>query len=357
MNRRPTIYDVAEAAGVSASTVSRAFARPGRVNAETAARIFEVAKELGYRTSALPGLTTTHTRTLALVVTDITNPFYAEIIRGAHEAAGELGYTILLSHTQEDAQLERTWTERELSGVEGVLLTSSRMSDSAIRMLAKQKPVVVLNRALPEVPSLLVDNARGVRRALEHLGELGHRSVLYVAGPETSWTDGTRWQALREAGYELEIKVRRVGPVGGPTLRAGHAVAEQVASHEASAVIAYNDVLAIGLMHGLRALGVRVPEDLSVVGFDNTLLAEIVSPQLTTVAAPLHALGTTGVRNLVGMIRGAVPNRDPRVLPVRLVVRGSTAQRRRNSTSPARGTTKTSGSASAAVTSIDAGSR
>ncbi|MGN6754410.1 MAG: LacI family DNA-binding transcriptional regulator [Intrasporangium sp.] len=357
MQRRPTIYDVAEAAGVSASTVSRAFARPGRVNADTAAHIFEVAKQLGYRTSALPGVTTARTRTLALVVTDITNPFYAEIIRGAHEAAGELGYTILLSHTQEDAQLEREWTERELSGVDGVLLTSSRMSDSAIRMMAKQKPLIVLNRALPEVPSLLVDNARGVRRALEHVGELGHRSVLYLAGPETSWTDGTRWQALREAAHELQVRVRRIDPHAPPTLRAGQAVAEQVARHEATAVIAYNDVLAIGLMHGLRALGVRVPEDLSVVGFDDTLLAEIVQPQLTTVAAPLHALGTAGVRNLVAMVRGAVPSREPRVLPIRLVVRGSTAQRRRNSTSPARGTTKTSGSASAAATSIDAGSR
>jgi LacI family transcriptional regulator len=144
-------------------------------------------------------------------------------------------------------------------------------------------------------------------------------------------------------------------------LRSGQAVAEQVAEQarrqEATAVVAYNDVLAIGLMHGLRAIGLRVPEDLSVVGFDNTLLAEIVQPQLTTVAAPLHALGTTGVRNLVAMIRGAVPSREPRVLPVRLVVRGSTGQRRRNSTSPARGTTKTSGSASAAATSTEAGSR
>ncbi|HET8595727.1 MAG TPA: LacI family DNA-binding transcriptional regulator [Intrasporangium sp.] len=361
MERRPTIYDVADAAGVAASTVSRAFARPGRVNAETAARIFEVARELGYRTSALPGLTRARTRALALVVTDITNPFYAEIIRGAHEAAGELGYTILLSHTQEDAQLEREWTERELSGVEGVLLTSSRMSDSAIRMMAKQKPVIVLNRALPEVPSLLVDHARGMQRALEHLGELGHQSLLYVAGPETSWSDGARWRALRDAAQEHGVRARRIGPGAPPTLRSGQAVAEQVAEqarrHEATAVVAYNDVLAIGLMHGLRAIGLRVPEDLSVVGFDNTLLAQIVQPQLTTVAAPLHALGTTGVRNLVAMIRGAVPSREPRVLPVRLVVRGSTGHRRRNSTSPARGTTKTSGSASAAVTSTEAGSR
>src|SRR4029450_8729627 len=103
-------YDVAKAAGVAASRVSRAFSRPGRVNARTAERIFAAARDVGYRTEVLPGLTGKRTRSIALVVTDITNPFYSEIIRGAHEAAGESGYTILLSHTQEDAQLERDRT-------------------------------------------------------------------------------------------------------------------------------------------------------------------------------------------------------------------------------------------------------
>lgn len=208
MESKATIYDVARAAGVAASTVSRAFARPGRVSAETARRVFAAAAEVGYRSSALPGLTGSRTRSLALVVTDITNPFYSELIRGAHEAAGAAGYMILLSHTREDAQLERDWTERELGAVDGVLLASSRMSDSAIRMIAKQKPMIVLNRRIPEVPCVVTDNARGARRAVEHLAELGHDTITYVAGPETSWADGMRWQALREAAYELEMRGR-----------------------------------------------------------------------------------------------------------------------------------------------------
>ncbi len=356
MERRPTIYDVAEAAGVAASTVSRAFARPGRVNAETAARIFEAAQKLGYRSGSLAGLVPTRTRSIALVVTDITNPFYADIIRGAHEAAGELGYTVLLSHTQEDAQLEREWTERELRAVEGVLLTSSRMSDQAIRMMAKQKPVIVLNRRLPEVPSILVDNARGMRRAVEHLAELGHDSVTYVAGPESSWTDGVRWQALREAAYELDLKVKRVGPSNSPTIQAGFARAREISNQRATAVIAYNDVVAIGVLKGLLRLGLDVPGDVSVVGFDNTLLAEITEPELTTVAAPLHAMGATGVRNLVAMVGGAVPSREPIVMPMRLVTRRSTGQRSRKRTSPALGTTNAPPSASPA-TSRESGSR
>jgi DNA-binding LacI/PurR family transcriptional regulator len=346
MDRRPTIYDVATAAGVAASTVSRAFARPGRVNADTAQRIFAAAERIGYRTSALPGLASTRTRSLALVVTDITNPFYAEIIRGAHEAAGEAGYTILLSHTQEDAQLERDWTERELASVDGVLLASSRMSDSAIRMVAKQKAVVLLNRRIPEVPCVITDNGRGARRAVEHLAELGHTTITYVAGPENSWADGMRWQALREAAYELELKVRRVGPSNAPTVNAGFRHAAELLRDQVTAVIAYNDMLAIGVIKGLTKRGAHVPRDVSVVGFDNVMLAEIVDPALTTVAAPLRAQGVTGVKTLIAVIGGAVPGREPIVLPVKLVVRESTAQRSRKSTSPARGTTSVPGSAS-----------
>lgn len=357
MDRRPTIYDVAQAAGVAASTVSRAFARPGRVKAETARRIFEAAEQLGYRTTTLPGLVSSRTRTLALVVTDITNPFYGDIIRGAHEAAHELGYTLLLSHTQEDAQLEREWTERELTAVEGVLLASSRMSDSAIRMMAKQKPVVVLNRRLPEVPCILVDNARGMRRAVEHLTELGHDAVTYVAGPESSWTDGARWLALREAALELDIRVRRIGPCNTPTVHAGFGRAREVVTTSSTAVIAYNDAVAIGVVKGLTRLGVPVPEAVSVIGFDNTLLSEIIEPELTTVAAPLQAMGATAVKNLVAMTGGAVPSREPIVMPVRLVVRRSTGQRSRNRVSPALGTRNVSSSASAAARSTESGSR
>jgi DNA-binding LacI/PurR family transcriptional regulator len=353
MEPRPTIYDVAKAAGVAASTVSRAFARPGRVNADTAAKVFAAARELGYRTTSLSGLTTSRTGTLALVVTDITNPFYAEIIRGAHESAADLGYTVRLSHTQEDAHIERAWIEHELSTVEGVVLASSRMSDSTIRTLAKQKPVVVLNRRLPEVPSLLIDNARGMRRAMEHLGELGHTSVTYVSGPEASWTDGVRWQALREAAFELDMKLRRVGPTQKPTIDAGFGRVGEIMAQPTTAVIAYNDVLAIGVIKGLRRMGVSVPDDVSVVGVDNILLAEVVEPELTTVASPLWAQGQTAVKNLVAMINGAVSTGEPVLMPAELVVRRSTAQRSRNRTSPALGTTKVSPSASAAARSIE----
>jgi DNA-binding LacI/PurR family transcriptional regulator len=177
--------------------------------------------------------------------------------------------------------------------------------------------------------------------------------VTYVAGPEASWTDGVRWQALREAGYELDIKVRRVGPIQKPTIDAGFARVGDVLAQPTTAVIAYNDVLAIGVIKGLHRRGVTVPGDVSVVGVDNILLAQVIEPELTTVASPLRSQGETAVRNVVAMIGGAVPAGEPLVLPVKLVVRRSTAQRSRKRTSPALGTTKVSGSASAAARSIE----
>src|SRR4051794_6914502 len=162
----PTIYDVAEACGVAPSTVSRAFSRPGRVNAETADRIRRVAEEMGYRANPLArALPTGRTSMLALVVSDVTNPFYFSIIRSAQAAANAADYTMLVVDVHESAGIERKALERPLPLVEGVILGTSRMSDTAIRGVARQRPTVVLNRVLTGIPSVVTDNARGMRRA------------------------------------------------------------------------------------------------------------------------------------------------------------------------------------------------
>lgn len=325
---RVTIYDVASEADVSPSTVSRAFSRPSRVNSETAERIRQVAERLGYRTNPLArALTTSRTRMIALVIADITNPVYAEIVRGAQEVAADGEYTTVLIDAQESDRLERAAVERTMSTVDGIVLASSRMSDSAIRMVAKQRPVVVLNRALADVPCVVTDDPRGVRRAAEHLGELGHDHITYVAGPQASWPNGVRWRSLLEAGMELEIKVRQIGPFS-PTMAGGERAAQELCARPSTAVLAFNDQMAIGIIRGLSRMGVDVPGDVSVVGFDNILAADIVTPGLTTVAAPLFAEGSAATRHLLTMIEGAPGHTGrPMVLPVRLVVRDSTAVR------------------------------
>ncbi|MFE5325275.1 LacI family DNA-binding transcriptional regulator [Embleya sp. NPDC056575] len=328
--KAPTIYDVARAAGVAASTVSRAFARPGRVNAATAERIRRVAAELGYRVNPLAsGLPTGRTSMLALVVSDVTNPFYAEIIRGAESAAAEAGFVLLLIDAQESDRVERASLERALPAVEGLVLAGTRLSDSAIRMTAKQRPVVVLNRDVADVPSITLDNPHGMLVTAEHLARLGHRTVTYVAGPEASWADGMRLRSLREAATGMGLRVQRVGPFA-PTVVGGREAVDALPADLPTAVVAYNDQLAIGVVLALQARGVRVPRDVSVVGFDDIFPTRIVRPGLTTVAAPLRAQGRAAVDALLSSRGKPAPRTGkPMTLPVKLVVRDSTARARR----------------------------
>ncbi len=323
-----TIYDVAAAAGVAPSTVSRALARPGRVSASTAAKVRAAAVELGYRrSSAAPALVTAPSRLIAMIVADIGNPVFQDIIRGAEAACGNAGYTMILVNGQESASHERHAAEQLLSTVDGLILTSPRLSDSGIRVLAKQRPVIVLNRIVRGLPSVLTDASRGARRAVEHLGQLGHRNITYLGGPEASWTDGIRWRSVEESGLQLEIRTRRVGP-HTPTPGGGERAAHHWAQSPTSAVVAFNDLMAIGFIRGLRALGVEVPRDVSVVGFDNSLTGALTTPGLTSVASPLSLQGGTAVRNLVAIIGGARSSQEPVLLPVKLVPRASTSRAR-----------------------------
>lgn len=338
-SRPVTIYDVAAAAGVAPSTVSRAFSRPGRVNAETADRVRRIAGLLGYRVAPLNRPEPVGpTSIIALVISDVTNPFYNEIIGGAEAAAAEADYTMLLANTRGSADIERDALERVIPTVDGIILATTVMSDSTIRVITRQRPVLVLNRAVSDVPSIVLDTPFGMRRAAQHLAELGHHTITYAAGPEASWTDGIRWRALREAAADLQLQTRRIGPFD-PTVAGGAAAADELDPHRTSAIIAYNDRMAIGLIRRLTALGVRVPDDVSVVGFDNILSAELLTPPLTTVAGPLFIMGTVAVHNLLAIIDGAHPHTgDPAVLPTRLIVRGSTAERshRRHLRAPGR---------------------
>jgi len=300
------------------------------VNTVTAERIRKVAAELGYRVNSLAsGLPTGRTSMLAMVVSDVTNPFYAEIIRGAESAATAAGYVLLLIDTQESNRWEHESLQRVLSVVEGVILAGSRLSDSAIRMAARRRPLVVLNRDVADVPSIVLDISCGMRLAARHLDRLGHRTLTYVAGPEASWADGMRWRGLRDAAAELDQRVHRVGPYA-PTIAGGRAAAHQLSKDMPSAVLTYNDQLAIGLVLALHTYGVKVPAEVSVIGFDDIFPTEIVTPALTTVAAPLRTQGQAAVKTL--LTAGGTtsrPNR-PRTLPVKLITRGSTARARRS---------------------------
>ncbi len=325
--RAATIYEVAEAAGVSPSTVSRTFSRPGRVSVRTADHVRAVAARLGYRAEGVFRPTApTGSKIIGVAIADLTNPFYFGILRGAEWAAARAGYTLLLVDAQESDVIERENLARVIPLVSGLVVGSTRTSDTVLRSVSKNTPVVILNRHVGGLACVVPDCHRGMRRAVEHLASLGHQHIHYLAGPDASWINGMRWVALREAAYELGVHEHRLGPTA-PTVEGGHHAATQVAQRGAKAVVCYNDVMAMGLMRGLSDLGLRVPEDVSVIGFDNTFASDLVTPRLTTVAAPLTTIGETAVRHVLAMIGGATPRGDaPTVVPVKLIVRGSTAR-------------------------------
>lgn len=328
VERAPTIYDVARLAGVAPSTVSRALSRPGRVSVATAAKVRAAARSIGYQRSpeASP-LDKPRTRLIAMVVADIGNAVFTENIRGADIAAEEAGYTMFVVDSRESSVREQRAVTRFIDEVEGLILTSPRMSAAGILDIAKQRPVVVLNREVGGLPSVLTNGGRGAALGAEHLAKLGHEELTYLSGPEASWADGDRWRRLEEASETLGMKVRRIGP-NLPTLAGGARAAQRWSENTTTGVIAFNDMMAIGFIRQIQALGLRVPDDVSVIGFDNSRVAQLTQPSITSVASPLPQQGAAAVRILLSMVGGARAPERPHYLPVRLMERESTGKAR-----------------------------
>ncbi len=320
-----TIYDVAELAGVSPSTVSRALGKPGRISAATEARIRVAAEQLSFRINPMArALHTGRTHTLALVVADITNPVVFGIVRGAEREASAEGYTLVIAESQESGATEAEVVQRLLPSVDGVILATSRLDDAAIRELSAKKPVVLINRAVDDVAAILPDVEAGVAALLAHLDDLGHRSVAYLSGPDTSWVSVRRWEHLLEHAERRGMALVEVGP-NAPTIEGGRRIARRVRAAQVTAVVAFNDLIAIGLMQALAENGVRVPAELSVAGFDDIFGSELIVPALTTVRAQLEQAGQRAARHLLAELATGVAAAESQLLSTELVVRGSTA--------------------------------
>ena len=217
----PTIYDVARAAGVAPSTVSRAFSRPGRVNPQTVEHVRAVAKAIGYqgRTRVRPPAPQ-NLPMIGVLVGDVTDPAVAEFVCGAESAAAEANYTMLLSRCQVLEQGQTEVLDHILGGVEGVVLANPRIADPVVAAIGDRWPVVALDRVPAGVPSVLANHAQAAHLAAEHLAGLGHQHIGYVAGPVKSWADGSRWHALQNAAADLHLQISRLGPFM-PTVSGG----------------------------------------------------------------------------------------------------------------------------------------
>ncbi|MDQ4490139.1 LacI family DNA-binding transcriptional regulator [Sinomonas sp. ASV486] len=300
-----TIYDIAALVGVNASTVSRALSRPGRVSAATQRRIEDAARELDYHVNTVArAVKTGRLQTIGLLVPDIAYAVYQDILRGAERAAREVDYVVLVGEEFRSAQAELDWARRVRAAVDGVILASPRIPDARIREFAGDKPTVVVNRVLNGVPSVVPDVAPGVRAAVVRAAELGHRRLLYIPGVGSSWMSRSRWDILEAAGAEAGIEAVSAPP-GMPSRRRGAELADDVLASGCSLVIAFNDLIAIGLLQELQDRGVPVPERLSIVGFDNIRGSDFTSPRLATIGAPLNEAGGQAVRMLLARIEGS----------------------------------------------------
>lgn len=330
-----TIGQVAAAAGVSRATVSRVMNGQSTVAADIAERVRAAAAELRYRPSTVArGLSLGRTNSVALVVPDLGNPMFQQILRGAIAAAEPFGFRFLVAETAEHADTEAEIALEARLRCDALILAAPRSPEAILRELLPQvEPAVLINRDVAEldVPTVRVDYGAGVHSVVDHLVALGHRQLAYVAGPRASASHALRVRALEEA-RERHPGLRVTTVACGSTVDDGYRVADEVLAREATGVVAFNDLVAFGLLARLNETGVDVPGDISIAGFDDIELARYATPSLTTAAVPQAELGRRawGLLHQLVSAQGAtpstgrsIPSRTRLVMPG-LVVRSST---------------------------------
>lgn len=319
----PTVRDVAAAAQVSISTVSRALSKPDLVAVDTREHVRAVARELGYRPATPDSGAAPRPGTIGLIVPDLENPFFGLIAKGVQARARAEGLLVVVADIEEDAMIERTMLETVADGVDGLILCSPRGSDETIRGIAARVPTVLANRQVDDLPSVVFDEEHGMTSALRHLVALGHRRIAYAGGPLVSWTHRRRAEAFqRFAAQRGDLELIDLGSFL-PYLRGGQGAADQAIAGGATAVVAFNDLLALGVIDRLIQCGIRVPTDISVGGIDNVTASTYVRPHLTTVDASRVRMGRAAVDLLMGALHsGQAP--VPQILPTELIVRDST---------------------------------
>lgn len=332
----PTLRDVADAAGVHPATASRALnpATRGLVNADTARRVIKVAESLGYRPNPIArGLKTAKSGTIGLVIPDLTNPLFPPIVRGIEDVLEPAGYSGLIVNTDNDLNRERAQIESLRSRqVEGFIIATALVDHPLLEQLHREGVLMVMVNRRPDgvdVPSITPDDASGIELAVRHLASLGHQRIAHLAGPANTSTGVVRARAFRSA-------IRDLGLVEDPALTAtcprwseesGAAGLRSLLDAGASftAVVAGNDLIALGCYDVFAERSIDCPGEVSVVGFNDMPFLDKLRPPLTTVAIPHQQIGAEAARMMLDAI--ADPSRPARsvLLPLSLVVRGSTA--------------------------------
>jgi LacI family transcriptional regulator len=294
------------------------------LSAETVQNVIAVADALGYVPNhTARALSTGRYANVALIVPDVANPFFPPLIQAAQMEADRFGFCVFLGNSGEDARQEDKLVARFSGQVEGLVLASSRLSEERIRRHAERRPLVLINRDVSGIPRVLIDSGRGVAQAVAHLAALGHEKICYVSGPPTSWSNRQRRAAVKRAAARLHMEVC-ILPSSMPTHDAGRAVAPSLLASGASAVIAFDDLLAQGILAGLAAENISVPRAVSVIGCDDVLGAT-THPPLTTVSNRSHDAGRVALSLLIEALRTHAIADVRHTLETHLVVRKTTA--------------------------------
>jgi LacI family transcriptional regulator, repressor for deo operon, udp, cdd, tsx, nupC, and nupG len=333
-----TMKDVARLAGVSTATVSRTLIKPELVSTRTRERVMKAVAEAGYTPNSLArNLRKMQTRSIIVVVQDITNPFYPEILRGAEQTAQAFGYTVLMGNTDNDPVRERAYLELVQSRrADGMILLTGRLpaqgTDSVAVERERLPPLVFACEHLPDLglPTVRIDNAEAARMAMRHLFELGHERIAHIAGPLNRIISVDRLAGYREALTERGLPPEPALVADGDfTFNSGVEAASRLLAlaHRPTAIFAANDESAIGAIQAIKSQGLSVPGDISVIGFDNILFAAATDPALTTIGQPRQEIGRRAMAIMLDLLDGKSPPLGDVILPVELVIRRSTGPR------------------------------
>lgn len=332
---RITMKDVAKQAGVSSAIVSRVINKDPDlcIRAETRERVLRAVEDLKYRPNAIArSLRMKTTGTIAMIIPDITNPFFPEIIKGAQVAAAEKGSSLILFNTEENVEKQREYIELvSEKQIDGVLLSSVHIDDNkSIVLLEKyEKPYVLVNRVKRNIqsPFVTVDDVYGATLAVEHLIQLGHRKIAHITGPLYTDTGLQRLEGYRKTLNKFGVKFFSEYVIESKFDAEGGSEAMKkllLLENKFTAVFAANDLIAIGALSAMQEKGLKSPEDISIIGFNDIWVAQKVSPPLTSIKFPLFDMGYSAAKILMQKIQGKTIDNDKIVLDLELVVRHST---------------------------------
>ncbi len=328
------IKDIAALANVSAATISRVFSSPHLVSPKTLDKVQKIIDEAGYRPNRMgASLRTRKSGIIVAIIPDITNPVNAGIIRAIEQGAKRAGYSILLGDTQELQEREQHYADLVNHGqADGILLFGSRLPfkiNPDLPLAGQLPPMVNGNERIDsdELVQVAVDNCEAAKTAVEYLISLGHTRIAAITGPDMVPSSNERLdgykQALEQAGIVLDPQLQMVGTY---VVDSGMEGARRLLMLEQrpTAIFCFNDDMAIGVMQFLQKQGLRVPDDLSVMGFDDIKYAQFVSPSLTSIRQPLHEIGSLCIELLLKQLKGEVVPNGRYFLPFELMVRDST---------------------------------